>query len=666
MARKPRYSESSGNSSGEGIIYESGDEQASGGIGSSQIEMTDRERARGQEYRDRYLIRKGEVEEKYLEEWNDLLTMYACVREKAPVDDPQAPRSFIPLVTPCVEGQVASMIEGEIDFVHTTNNPAHEAFMAKIDAASAYIRKQNNFLAHFKDHTRYYDLLGNALIYVSWEPENYRRGGPNGCARISVPALNTVFFDGRIKDSKDIQHSLYIIHAQGFIPLEYIRQEYGDEVADGIAIRTTPEVGPDPDVAFDDTRSALLLFVWTRSNKQKNLQLIEMDETGYIFRESDPSEPFYKNVDNQYPFYLTRMIPQLGQLYGYGDGRILAPMQDVVNKLTDELELAAKFSAQSQLIIDPRAKMKPGQLNSDPRKFAVGENPRNNILQLTGTGINAVVPNFIEFLLREAQRVTRFSDIMTGQQGPSSATATAIQGQLSQGSVGIKDKRSDISRAMEWTDRYCINLALEKWDAPFWSRMGEGAQRYVDPAELDKVPEAIPATAKFVDDYVAQNKDNKEAMKRGRYPTWQTLEGNDGKLVLTQLDYDTQVDMGPGIPHGKTDMYNMILGLLQVQPLDPATGAPREFLTLERGRELMERALGFQLRTEDERDQSEMQEEAPPAPPPAPVGVNPASDAAVQMPTGGQVSAQNAGVAPPNLMSTVPGTAQMDKRGMQM
>jgi hypothetical protein len=110
-------------------IYETYNNRQQSGIANWQDLMTDEEYERGQHYSEEYSLRSAEIQRnKTL--WDKQSQLYACQREADP-NDPDYPNSFIPLITPCVEGQVASIIEGDIEFTHFTDNPLHMAFMKK-------------------------------------------------------------------------------------------------------------------------------------------------------------------------------------------------------------------------------------------------------------------------------------------------------------------------------------------------------------------------------------------------------------------------------------------------------------------------------------------------------------------------------------------------------
>ena len=575
-------------------IHEDRHEQ-SGNVDYTKL-MTPEQQRRGEHYAEQYWVRRGEVDSKYKNDWDYLQKLYECRRDADP-EDPDYPNNFVPLITPTVEGQVASMLESNIDFKHISDNPAHMDYMRKFDAASEYYRRKTKFKQHFKDHARYYDLLGNCWVTISWQKMYGKcETGPKGLPRIEVPPLLSVLVDGTIKDVKDLQFARYIIREIGYMPIGWARDKYGDAYADALLAGFNRQEGDDPDISSNDSESFMLLHVWTRDNEYENLQLIEMDANGLVFRESDPSKPYYKHVNNEYPFAVSRMIPQLGKFYGTGDGNILRPLQECVNNLTDELELAARFSAQSKMVIDPRANMDDGQLSSNPADIIFAKSPRENILVIPGTGVNNVVLQTITYMLQQAQQATRFHDIMTGNQQGSSATATQITSQITQGSVGIKDKKSDIAETMAWADMYALKLCMQYWDKPFWASIGDAYSEHIDAEGLEEVPTAVPITDKTMKEYEKRAKSDKNIQD---IPYWEPATDKAGKMILQAIDFETKVIIGEAIPKGRIDMYNILLGLSQIQLMNE-DGTPEPLISPERLRTLMEDILGMKLRTPEE------------------------------------------------------------------
>lgn len=614
--------------------------------------MTEEEFCRGSYYRDKYLARKGEMQE-YQEEWNLLQKMHACERDRVH-PDPNFPCNMIPLVTPVVEGEVASMLEREVDYIYTSNNPAHRDALPKLEAVSQYIRTKNQAHFHYKDYGRQYILLGNAWLTVMWDKTySNDKSKPSGYPRVAVPSLSSVIVDGSIKDFKNLQHARYIIHEIGFQDIAWARTEYDDDKAEALARCLSMYDGDNTVSSVDDSTTFTLLHVWTRDNPKHNLQLIEMDATGFILRVSSPDKPFYGLVDNEYPFWFGRMIPRQGHFYGYGDGKLLKYMQIFINNLADEMEIAARNNAQPKTFIDvERAGMDLDQWDSDPSHFIAMSNPSQNVYTVPGQGISQVIPQMMGMLLEQAQRAPRFSDIMFGSMPGVSATATQVTGQLTQGSVGIRDKASDIQAAMQWCDRYCLRLCLEKWDIPFWvdKFQTNSEPMFVDMTKLSKREAVIPATGNVLKRLFS-------AKKNGRgngLVNYQTAKV-DGKTVYTPLDFDVRISFSSAFPRGKNELFNQIISLLQIQTVDPETGAPVPFMSLDVARQKMSEILGFKLTDDESKNLDMMQNMITNAQQINPLG----NSGEVAMPQGSRVNPQ-----PSNLEGTVP--QARDNRGMQL
>lgn len=559
--------------------------------------MDEKQKARGNYYTEAYMLRKGEIDDE-IKFWEKLERLYLCIRDLPSSCDDYAPRSFIPLITPCIEGQVASMIDTSIDFRHVTNNPAHQSYMRMFDAASEYYRTKTMHRQYFKDFSRYYCLLGNQFVKIEWDSSNKKKDGHDGLPRISVPPIGSILVDGRIKDIKDIQRAEYIIQVFPFQSISWARKKYGDEKANAISLSYTDYQGAEASQSIDDIKTFTLLEVWTRDNELGNLQKIEMDMNGLILFESSPDSPFYENVDNEYPFGIARMIPRIGNFYGIGDGAILYEMQETVNKLVDELEIGARFSAQARTFVDAKAGLDPDEITSNPSDYILVDDPRSNIYTVPGTGINPIIQTMIEFFLREAQKATRFHDSMTGTQTSVSATATQINTQQAQGHVGIKDKKTDISEVMAWADMYALKLCMEFWDKPFWATISQGKTSYIDMPMVREVPQVIPISMEEIQRGMSESS-NAEPQK------YMEAKDENGMVINTQVEFSTKVIIGESMPKGRTDMYNILLGLSQMSVIGK-DGIPKPLISAEKLKELFEDILGFKLQTDDEELTGEM------------------------------------------------------------
>jgi hypothetical protein len=242
--------------------------------------------------------------------------------------------------------------------------------------------------------------------------------------------------------------------------------------------------------------------------------------------------------------------------------------------------------------------MEGSQITSDPSKIILCKQPRDNILIAPSGGINPVVQNMIEFLLREAQKATRFHEAMTGNQQGTSATATQINTQLAQGNVGIKDKKADIAETMAWADMYALKLCLQYWKSPFWSSLGRDSSVWIDTKDMNQVDAVVPMT-KDTFDKILKGVEERKIENTPNISYFETAKNAKGDIIKTALEFSTKVIIGESIPKGAIPLYNMILGLGQMKVMDK-DGTLKPLVTAKRLEELIEELIGIKLKTESE------------------------------------------------------------------
>ena len=646
-------------------IYEDKNEQQGTMIDPMSL-MTKAQRKRGEYFQEQYLQLKAELDSTAdAFEWDELEKMYRCVRDKVN-DDPDYPCSFVPLMTPIIEGTVAHMMTSELDKQFFSDNPDHEQYMPQLEGAADYICRESQFDLQFKDATRSYEVYGNGIVGIMLqENRGFDPGKPKKCPRVFYIPVRHFLVDGRIKDYKDLQDAEFIIHIIPNVSIRFIRDQYGDDYAEAALSATyTPDTVAGS-YSENDTHSVELLNVWHRNNKKHNLQLTVMDTNGLIFKESNPNKPYYKGVGNLYPFAFGRMIPNERNLYGFGDGHILKPFQETLNRLMDEMELAARYSAQPKVAIDPDAYADAGDLNSDPSEPLLIEDPGRNFRVISPGNISNVIPMMMEIIFARAQFATRFSDIMTGAQQAASETATATQNRVTQAAVGIGDKKADIVAMMEFSLKYALNIAIHTWEKPFWTRLSRSKMPlYFDAKPFRNMPKVIPASPERIEAW-RKNNPKAPASQTPKYEHMTSDDADPNAPTGVNLTFDVKMTISDDRPHGKVQMFNYVMSMLQVAvPKEDGTVGP--LIEREKAIELIERYLGIRLTDKEKEDVAAASAVPQPMDGSAPsqngnIPINPVSDSQnVQMPQGARV-----GALAPNLAGTTVGSANQDKRSMQ-
>lgn len=552
-----------------------------------------------------------------ISEWEDIDSMCAGNRES---NDSGEETSFINEMTPNIEGQVASMTNYNISARLKGRGVGDQMLVKTAEPIVDFILHHNKIRNLVKECGRRYVKLGNAFVTVGWNPDAY---DGMGAPEIKARMLTEILPDKKIRNPIELDRSDYIIEEAGQFSVLWAEREYGEDIARAIQLGNANEDFQEQ-YEMDDASSFTMLRVWTKMNEEGNLQLLLMSACGILLEESDPSEPYYTRVFNQYPVFYAGLYPQEGKFYRFGDGRLLKPIQELINKLYDEVLLAVKFATQGRTYIDPSARVKPSEFaECDPSKPIIAQNPHQNILTARGSGINEGIYSILGQLFAKVQEVTRFSTLMTGQSG-ATRTATEAGILMQQGATGVDDKKGDISTMLSDAVLYAFALCLEHWSSGVALRVSDDEDDFVwvDPDQLTSVPKMIPSTTDY------QNKWRKSNPKKNmkEVPKWMQLEVDeeeddieadplqmeDGtttpakksvkKPATNQIALDISVSIGEGMPTNKVSMYNILLSLSQLQVLDEQTMTPVPLLTRKKVTDMLEDILGITIE-EDERGQ---------------------------------------------------------------
>lgn len=556
--------------------------------------MSDEQIKRGEFYRREYQMLYGEMQNR-LETWSDLEKLYRCERD---IVDDKAPNSFIPVINPIINGQIASLVEKNVQANVKGRGISDQSFAHTGQILADLIIKECNIKQKIKEGAKNYLLFGTGCFAVSWNPDAFRggTGAIVGFPEIRVPEINRIFVDGKIKNISDLQKAEWIIEEVGFKSIDWVRREFGEEIADSV-IRLNHVYPYDGEVSYDDINATSILYVWTRNNKQGNLQRIVMDKRGMIFDESDPKTPYYDFVNNRYPYFFFGLYKQEGHFHRFGDGLILKPLQETVNKLYDELVTACKFSSQMRTFIDPQGQCDIDQFDNDPSHPIICKDPNSNIKFAPAAGINPVVERLIMMLMNEAQKASRFSSLMSGNTPDEKMTATQAGIQVQQGNSTINDKRMDISDALSEVISYCMGLLMEFWTSAQALRVVEDKDdfEWIDVRQLGEIPVIVPSDKTFKDKW-QKNFPNSPISE---IPKWMQLEvkNDNGKLetATKSVDFDINITIGEGLPSNKISLYNIILSLAQLQLVDEATGQPMPLLGRQQFKKMAEDLLGLPL-----------------------------------------------------------------------
>jgi hypothetical protein len=518
-----------------------------------------------------------------LDEWERIEKLYCCEREKKSENDPN---SFDPIILPVIEGQTATMSEKNISASVKGEGYSDQKFAHTGQILTDFAYRHIRIRSRIKEGVRRYLKFGNGCFAIGWNPDAL---DGFGLPEWRTPQPGKVFVDGKIKNLLDSEKAEYIIEEIGSFSILSARREYGDDKADAVALGNTQSDFNGTET-HDDKDGFTKLYVWTRNNDEGNLQRLEISLCGIMLNESEPDKPFYEFVENQYPYKFFGLYPIEGKFNRFGDGKLLERLQILLNNLWDECVIAAKFSAQAMVFVDPNAGMDPDQLDGDPSHPIEVREPKTNIHTVQGQGLNQIVMSLVSLILAEIQRITRFSTLMMGSAPSREITATQSGIMVQQGNAGIDDKRGDISEAIAEATMYMLGLMMEFWPAAKAIRIAEESEEteWVDARQLRNIPAMIPSDSAYEKKWKARNKDLPT-------PQYMQLISDDGTPQTKRAMFDIQVSIGEGLPTNKLALLNVIMSLSKMVLPDELTGQPKSLLSYQQVQRIIEDTLEIPL-----------------------------------------------------------------------
>jgi hypothetical protein len=213
----------------------------------------------------------------------------------------------------------------------------------------------------------------------------------------------------------------------------------------------------------------------------------------------------------------------------------------------------------------------------------------------------------ISAIHQEAQRVTRFSDLMMGQ-GSTSNTATEATIQQQQGNSATDQKKGIFQITLQEMAEYILGIAMGSYTEAKAFRLTEDKDEYVwiDMRDLTKVPAMKPIT---VDSALNYKRKAEEFGNVADIPEWEILKNDStGEPITKNVDLDIEINVGAGLPKNKAFLWDMVQKLSTMFAIDK-NAMKRTVVSYEELREFIKKFLGMPL--EDDQINSIMQNPMP-------------------------------------------------------
>lgn len=512
------------------------------------------------------------------------------------------PNTRVNIMNSNIEGQIAGIIDQNMAITTKGEGPSdkHYADFARIGLDWTF---RKNYIKKIIDqHERRRLKFGTGVLKVHFDSDAIHGFG---LTKITCVPLTKIFIDNKVKDPLKLQDGEYIAEpirmskSQG--ELLYGKEkmstvDYGNFNIENSTVFQEKET-------MDDEDGWTLIQWWERH--EGTLRLVEFSGCGVLLFDSHKGDDrkenqknkkydhtsYYQHVNDKYPYFLTVLYPIEGQLFGFGDGKLLQALNDMLNDLYDKIRIAARPHL---LLFDPNSEVDLEDFDEnsfEPRPANLASGKAVDAVPW-GT-VNESWWRLLQQIHTEVQKVTRFSDLMMGQ-GSTSNTATESTIQQQQGNAATDQKKQILEVTLQEMCEYILGIMMENYTEGKAFRLSEDKEDYawIDFRDLTKVPAMKPATLDFMQQYKKAREG--EGYIDNNIAEWEILTDNKGQPITKNVDLDIEISIGAGLPKNKAFMWQMIEKLSQMFSVD-ATGMKRTVVSYEELRSFINQFVGLPL-----------------------------------------------------------------------
>ncbi len=430
--------------------------------------MTDANHALAEKYRKFYLDAFMDKQRRGIPERFALYEAYWEGDVNLPESE-NDPASSTNIVHANVEGQVSMLLEQSIGIQALPVSPDDVPFASDVQKVLEFIKEKNRLVRTLDLHERRREKFGTGIFRVSFAPDAL-----GGAGMPVIEAVNPmhVYIDPGITDIYRTEEAAFIIETV-CKTVHWAREQYGDRIADAIIPGYRPQF--EGDTGAEDTY--LHMLVWTKEDGK--LRLVEMTGCGLILSDSfeNGKKDFYPG--GRYPYFFTPLYYREGSVWGKGDVELLIPVQDLINDLDDQIRINARLTGNPQRLIETGS-----GIDLDAMTNEAG-------LNIPTTSVGAVknleappLPSYIlqrrETALRyESQRVTRFSDQMTGAKQAGVTTAAEATVLQQGGQMSIQHKKLLLEETLSEVFSYCLRMIQAYWTEEVAIRLTDRGDNFI-------------------------------------------------------------------------------------------------------------------------------------------------------------------------------------------
>jgi hypothetical protein len=525
------------------------------------------------------------MSQEYYNDWEEIHTRYA---NKQDLKD-KSPNSRVNILHANVEGQVAALVEQNIAVVCRGQGPSDQGFSDWGRIGIEWVLKENKIKTKLDRHERRRELFGIGWFKLHYDPAAI---GGYGLPTIEVPSVQNVLVDLKVTDLLQLEDAEYLPEIM-IKSKTWAKKEYGER-ANNIYFGGNDKAPIFQKVrTLDDEDAFYLIQLWTKTDGL--LRKLEFSDDGVLLYDSFDDEnmkdeegnqkPYYRR--NKYPYFPTILYPEEGKSIGFGDGRLLLPLQDMINDLYDQIRRAAR---PNRIFYDPDSEVDLEDVDDDDGPIPC-RNPQQNIREVVMGNVNEALWRLLTNIHQEVQRVTRFSELMMGQ-GMSTKTATEASIQQQQGSSAPDHKKLMLQDTLLELCEYILDMLMEHTSEGRAFRVAEDKDEFiwVDFRQLNKIPDMMPSDDAYRKEYTEKNKN-----ANPKDYEWMQLVDEEGNPQSKSVDLDIEISIGAGLPKNKAFLWQM------AEKLSAMVVEGRNVVSYAELRKFIEDFLGLPL--EDEQQQ---------------------------------------------------------------
>lgn len=464
------------------------------------------------------------------------------------------PASDTNIVLPNIEGQVANLVEQNIEIEVMADGISEIPYLDRVRLVADFIEEKNDMETKIDRHERRRLKYGVCPFHVAFNPKALKG---LGLPEIKPLQPAYTFFDPNIIDIDDINEGRFA----GFAVMKSVswaKRKFGKiahAIQPGYDPTDTEYIFGEKDGENDEISkdNYLHIFMYLK-DEEDGIRLIQQSGCGVKLWDSKDNPDYYFPNDD-FPIFLTPLYARDGTVWAKGDAETLIESQDLINDLDDQIRINARLCGNNQKLVNTAS-----GIDIDKWTNAPGLNvPYNGEGDPYKPVIPPPMPNYIidrrKYALEyESAKATRFSDQSNGIRQAGVDTATESLQLQQNANQGIAHKKLLLQKTLSKVFSYALELGMHYWESDMSFPLKDKKNEFdvFTPSKLKSIPEKVKATQSYKDKYTKEHPEEEP-------PEFYNLEHETtGEPLYKDAVYHLNVSVGAGLPNNPAFVYTVI------------------------------------------------------------------------------------------------------------